>query len=610
MSIQKQIEKAKVLPIDQHDEWVMEMRPFDVHFEELGEGIKPDLLVCMSPSSDMVLGSNILPPGAFPSEILSWIVKCMLKPMFGEPRRPGTLTLSKNLAHLQMALAQLGITIRSRAKPHPMFDELLSELQEDIVSPGEPTYTIETGVNPSKVADFFSAATEFYKVKPWSLIDGEIPIKVSFLIKSKPVDYWAIVMGAAGQEFGISLYRKAEDLEKLFEAENDGEVLSFGTSTWMLGFSFVHLDEAGPLALKEYLAYGWTIANESAYPSAIMLDPKNKGDVNRPNNKQLMELTAVTRALSMFFKAHKKAIKEQEEALEDTVQIEAAGEQVRVHIDFPSPEFLEDFEDLDEEDEGDMFKLPELLPARPSTPLDRAQNMVYMAWDETGKTKRKKLAEQAIIISPDCTDAYLILAEDAARNAQEKEKYIRQALEAGKRTIGEDWEELEGHFWHALETRPYMRARLRLAECLIDQEQLDQAISEYQDILRLNPNDNQGVRYPLASLLLRAGRDDELQKLLKEYKDDISPFLPYARALLSYRQSGESVKANNALKKAIAANGYVVDYLLERVPLPKYSPEMYSPGSKDEAILCAEIMLEPWKATEGAAEWLRKVSVD
>lgn len=58
-----------------------------------------------------------------------------------------------------------------------------------------------------------------------------------------------------------------------------------------------------------------------------------------------------------------------------------------------------------------------------------------------------------------------------------------------------------GHFWGLLETRPYLRTRLGLAHALWTAGRRAEAVQHLQDMLRLNPNDNQGVRYTLARLL-------------------------------------------------------------------------------------------------------------
>jgi len=55
-----------------------------------------------------------------------------------------------------------------------------------------------------------------------------------------------------------------------------------------------------------------------------------------------------------------------------------------------------------------------------------------------------------------------------------------------------------------------MRARAALAQCLWSLGKHEEAIGHYRELLRLNPSDNQGMRYLLAASLLELGKIDAL----------------------------------------------------------------------------------------------------
>jgi len=59
-----------------------------------------------------------------------------------------------------------------------------------------------------------------------------------------------------------------------------------------------------------------------------------------------------------------------------------------------------------------------------------------------------------------------------------------------------------------------MRARAGLAQCLWELGKHKEAIEHYRDMLRLNPGDNQGIRYILAMCLIELGEIKALQELL------------------------------------------------------------------------------------------------
>src|SRR5690349_14161105 len=52
------------------------------------------------------------------------------------------------------------------------------------------------------------------------------------------------------------------------------------------------------------------------------------------------------------------------------------------------------------------------------TPVEQAQDIMYNAWDASSRTQRIKLAKQALTISEDCADAYVLLAETSAETLE------------------------------------------------------------------------------------------------------------------------------------------------------------------------------------------------
>ena len=67
-------------------------------------------------------------------------------------------------------------------------------------------------------------------------------------------------------------------------------------------------------------------------------------------------------------------------------------------------------------------------------------------------------------------------------------------------------------------------------------------------MLRLNPGDNQGVRYTLAGFLLFLDRDDDLAGSSEQYPDEASAAWAYTKALLAFRQHGDTTEARRLLK--------------------------------------------------------------
>lgn len=243
--------------------------------------------------------------------------------------------------------------------------------------------------------------------------------------------------------------------------------------------------------------------------------------------------------------------------------------------------------------------------------LDQAQEIAADAWDAPDPHRRLELATRALKICPWCGDAYGVLAADAPPGSDIAVHLWRMALAAAefalKAEMGEDvFEAYAGEFWGHYATRPYMRARAGLSNALWAFGDREAAVAHDLELLRLNPNDNQGTRYAAAARLLALSRERALEELLQSYADEDVAFFAFARAALSFRKEGDSEQSRQLLANAIAMNRYVPTYLLGRQRMPRTSPDGYSNGSKEEAILYVEMAGDGWKSIPGALVWLSK----
>jgi tetratricopeptide (TPR) repeat protein len=238
-------------------------------------------------------------------------------------------------------------------------------------------------------------------------------------------------------------------------------------------------------------------------------------------------------------------------------------------------------------------------------PLARAQALVYQAFARPDPVERIRMARQALEISPDCADAYVILAEHA-KGAREALEHYQQGVAAGERALGpEGFREAVGHFWGILETRPYMRAREGLAHALRSAGRSDQAIDHLREMLRLNPNDNQGLRYSLVSWLLTLERDDEVETFLEQH-EGAAWNAGFTRALIAFRRQGDTPEGRHLLRLGHKKNRFILPWLLGDEPFPAEEPEGYTTGSPEEAYLYVRGSRCAWRSTPGAIAWLRR----
>jgi tetratricopeptide (TPR) repeat protein len=155
-----------------------------------------------------------------------------------------------------------------------------------------------------------------------------------------------------------------------------------------------------------------------------------------------------------------------------------------------------------------------------------------------------------------------------------------------------------------------MRARQQLGLTLMELDEFEQAAGHFNELLRLNPNDNQGNRYHLAQCLLNGNQLDLLDALLNRspHKDDFTAEWAFTRALLEYRRNGDSPGVRRQLDEVQKRNRFVVPLLTGRAQMPPVSPSSFSPGGEDEAVVCVNQIAEGWHETSGAIEWLQSTA--
>lgn len=248
----------------------------------------------------------------------------------------------------------------------------------------------------------------------------------------------------------------------------------------------------------------------------------------------------------------------------------------------------------------------DIVTASERTPLEIAQELCWDAWEAAGRKRRIELARRALRLSPDCADAYVILANEERTLKKAAELYAR-GVEAGHRALGpRAFKDDVGHFWGISDTRPYMRARMGLALSLWRMRRRDHAIEHCSEMLRLNPNDNQGVRYVLARYLLEVGRDSDAVDTLASYDGDGTADWNYTWVLIRFRKEGDSEPARDLLWAAIRQNYHVPGFLIGMRTLPGTLPDDFAVGYESEAVCYLDSNASLWRKTPGALDWLRR----
>lgn len=263
---------------------------------------------------------------------------------------------------------------------------------------------------------------------------------------------------------------------------------------------------------------------------------------------------------------------------------------------------LESEEELNDFMNNMIGKSLDDLPER-TDKKGRSEDLVFDAYEQT-ETKGKKLVKQALELDPDNADAYNYLAS-IEEDIDKAIGMFEKAIKAGEKTLGKKFIEKEkGHFWGMLETRPYMRAKAGLADCLYAKNKIDEAIEVYEEMLELNSNDNQGIRYLLSTLLLGENDLTNFEKFIEKSEDEDCAVWNYNNALYSFKKLGRTTKSEKVLSRAYKSNKFVIDYMLGNKKMPNKQPQYVGRGDENEAISYVNEAWSIWGETDGAFGWL------
>jgi tetratricopeptide (TPR) repeat protein len=177
-------------------------------------------------------------------------------------------------------------------------------------------------------------------------------------------------------------------------------------------------------------------------------------------------------------------------------------------------------------------------------------------------------------------------------------------MKAGEKDLGRAYfKENKGFFWGLVETRPFMRAKKGYAEMSEFLGDFPEAAKHYEELLILNPDDNQGVRYLLLGVYCQLKKYDQANRLLKTYPED-SAFGTYDCLLVEFGLHGISGTMKSLLQAAKQSNPHVIPYLTGKKRMPSSVPDVYRPGDESEAVVYADARLHIWKQHQPLIRWM------
>jgi tetratricopeptide (TPR) repeat protein len=239
-------------------------------------------------------------------------------------------------------------------------------------------------------------------------------------------------------------------------------------------------------------------------------------------------------------------------------------------------------------------------------------------WWAEDRRGAAKLFRRALELDPQHADAHnhLGIVNLEARKLKAAEQHFRAAIDGGQHHLERDGAEVH---WGFIENRPYLRGLANLALLLAEQKKWAEALAIHRQMLQLNPNDNQGVRYLIGPECLRANDDEgAINAFQKCMHEEVG--CSFGLALAKLRAQGSSAELGEALLTGFAANRYVAPMLLgdtwERLDAfhgtnmaePEWAHDVIAAQADLwQAVPRGAELLRYWWSSPPVATWRRKI---
>jgi tetratricopeptide (TPR) repeat protein len=304
----------------------------------------------------------------------------------------------------------------------------------------------------------------------------------------------------------------------------------------------------------------------------------------------------VLQALALFTKEHLQSI-----VHDDSLPIRAEyclennQESTKVTVTYPAPQIQAVMSAHD-------YGLQEAGQAH----VHSALKLVDQAWEADDPLTRVQMAQEALTIWPDCIEAFLVLGVEA-ESIEGTLQFFQQGVQAAERALDHQAiDQYIGRIWDLRMVRAHLDARQGVLECLMSLEDYNKAKLAADELLEINPMDDQGIRYSLLFILTQLKNDQALRQLLDNYSAEVDCHWLYTRALLEFRQKGDSRKSRLLIQDAINQNPFVPEYLTGERLIPDELPENEGIDDEIEAVYYARNYFNTWWQTKGALAWLRQ----
>jgi tetratricopeptide (TPR) repeat protein len=233
------------------------------------------------------------------------------------------------------------------------------------------------------------------------------------------------------------------------------------------------------------------------------------------------------------------------------------------------------------------------------------------SFEEGNLVETERIFKSVLTQMPDHLDAihHLAMVQSEQGLVKQARDLWEQSVRIGRKAFPPEFELGHDHLeWGWLDNRPFLRCLHGLALAKYKDGKVHDALQLFQELLSLNPNDNQGVRAMAAEAFFELGKFEKIIEITSHYRDDIMSETLYGRAIALFKLCRRK-EATAALNKAIKYLPLVSRELLKkRHSLPKAArPDRVTVGGADEAYYYWEHWGRFWEEDPEVFEWLRRI---
>ena len=186
-----------------------------------GEVYRPFMMLAVN-EQKVILGTRIFDQYPTPVEIWQELARWMRRPMpgAGVARRPQQILLENPQMAEELAprLARIGVETLvqpSLSALHQVLEELYGQMGQG--EPDLPGIWKSSGVTEPLARALYQLSAEFYRLAPWTKLQNEYAFKIQTNDETEP--RFVVVMGMAGEQFGISVNDRIEDLAEMISGK-------------------------------------------------------------------------------------------------------------------------------------------------------------------------------------------------------------------------------------------------------------------------------------------------------------------------------------------------------------------------------------------------------